>query len=620
MFVALAACSADSVTSNPSVADLKPARSISVTGTPAPGTVLRFVSRMSSSLCLEVAGGGDNLRGAIQTAACSDAAAQQFTYVAGNALQTSGGLCVDVYMARGNDGDPIVAYTCNGGTNQQWTISDRGQIVGMRGKCLDIPGARTALGTAMILWSCHGDSNQRWDVQAVAEPSAPAPTTPAPVAPAPAPPAPTESAPAVRIGKYVAPNGTSGGSGTIDSPLDLRTALGGGRVSPGDTVWVRGGTYRGDFVNSLNGTSAARITVRAVPGERATIDGHLIVLGSNVTFWGIEVMSSTPTSSGALGINVKAPGSRFVNMIVHDESASGLGVWTEAPDAEVYGSLVYNNGTHPNLDHGIYAQGNAGLKRIHDNVIFNNWTYGLHIYTGSGGYIRNFDVQGNTAFNNGTTGPYLTASDLFIGGEVAADNITFAENNTFRNARDMSMSMGYAGTQHGSLVLRDNYVVGGFEIFSWSPVSNTGTTVIRGTPTGPARVVVRPNRYEAGRAHVTVYNWANQGSVSANLAGRAGRRRPLRGAQRPRLLRDAGRHGHLRRQHGDDPDHGDDAAGPDRSRVEPRAEHRHAVQRVRGATRRYLKASGGGGVRAHARHAATWRARERRPPRSAILA
>ena len=45
---------------------------------------------------------------------------------------------------------------------------------------------------------------------------------------------------------YVAPNGSSNGSGSFGSPWNLQTALNQpGAVHAGDTIWLRGGTYTG---------------------------------------------------------------------------------------------------------------------------------------------------------------------------------------------------------------------------------------------------------------------------------------------------------------------------------------------------------------------------------------
>src|SRR4051812_16130158 len=45
---------------------------------------------------------------------------------------------------------------------------------------------------------------------------------------------------------YASPKGLPTGHGTPSRPWDLQTALSGGngRIQPGDTVWLRGGTYR----------------------------------------------------------------------------------------------------------------------------------------------------------------------------------------------------------------------------------------------------------------------------------------------------------------------------------------------------------------------------------------
>ncbi|HEX5439231.1 MAG TPA: Ig-like domain-containing protein, partial [Gemmatimonadaceae bacterium] len=56
------------------------------------------------------------------------------------------------------------------------------------------------------------------------------------------------------MGYYVAVDGSSGGDGSQGRPWDLRTALAQpGAVGAGDTIWVRGGTYRGCFTSQLSG-------------------------------------------------------------------------------------------------------------------------------------------------------------------------------------------------------------------------------------------------------------------------------------------------------------------------------------------------------------------------------
>ncbi len=62
---------------------------------------------------------------------------------------------------------------------------------------------------------------------------------------------------------YVSPAGRPSGDGSMEAPWDLATALAHPkRVKPMDTIWVRGGTYRGRFVSNLKGAQDAPIVVR----------------------------------------------------------------------------------------------------------------------------------------------------------------------------------------------------------------------------------------------------------------------------------------------------------------------------------------------------------------------
>src|SRR5207247_6627994 len=93
---------------------------------------------------------------------------------------------------------------------------------------------------------------------------------------------------------FAAPAGRSDGSGGADHPWDLATALGGGRgkVQPGDTIWLRGGTYAGSWVSTLTGTATAPVVVRPYAVDRATLDGRgesndpFVVRRAWMLYWG----------------------------------------------------------------------------------------------------------------------------------------------------------------------------------------------------------------------------------------------------------------------------------------------------------------------------------------------
>src|SRR4051812_42461037 len=73
---------------------------------------------------------------------------------------------------------------------------------------------------------------------------------------------------------YASPSASADGNGTFESPWRLDTALAGGRrvagarpVGPGDTIYLRGGTYTGRFNITVGGDPSGRIVVSSFPGE-----------------------------------------------------------------------------------------------------------------------------------------------------------------------------------------------------------------------------------------------------------------------------------------------------------------------------------------------------------------
>jgi len=74
-------------------------------------------------------------------------------------------------------------------------------------------------------------------------------------------------------------------------------------------------------------------------------------------------------------------------------------------DIEIYGCLAYNNGWQESIfgnGHGIYAKSTSGPVYLRDNILFNQFGYGLHIYTIAGpDGLTNLHAEGNVSFNNG---------------------------------------------------------------------------------------------------------------------------------------------------------------------------------------------------------------------------
>jgi len=301
--------------------------------------------------------------------------------------------------------------------------------------------------------------------------------------------------PTSHAGYYVAPNGLPTGDGSSTRPWDLATALARPlAVQPGDTIWLRGGTYTGSFISQLVGTPGAPIVVRQYPGERATVDGNFVMFGSDTWFWGFEVMRSGPTVGGPNGIMNRGARLRYINMVIHDASGVGVGLFdntpvNDAPDCEIYGSLVYNNGTVNNLNHGIYIYNHVGGKKVRDNIVFNNWSLGIQAYAQSAvpEWLNNITIDGNIAFNNGSISGYAGGPvDIFLGaGDVSAVGAVITNNYAYRNNSQRTIDAGYYySAGHRDLVFTGNYAYGLVQFFRWATATVRNNTVYSKSPYG----------------------------------------------------------------------------------------------------------------------------------------
>lgn len=292
---------------------------------------------------------------------------------------------------------------------------------------------------------------------------------------------------------HVSPTGRADGNGSLASPIDLATALSGKMGQPGDTFWLRDGTYSGHFYSALQGQPGQPITVRQHPGEQAIIEGTISQdSGGYVTYWGFELTrtnlnhtSSQPGSAPtdlpiAMGMNLRAPGLRLINLVIHDHLSNGVGLWSEAPDAEIYGCLFYHNGwdgSDRGHAHGIYAQNKTGYKRLYDNISFQNYSDGIQIYGTSSAYINGFDLQGNVLFNNGIISRWSGGGNLQLGGGVAAQNILVRSNYAYSNPGYKCQINVGSEAANQDLRFEHNTIVGPVRVMNWNQVSFSGNTV-----------------------------------------------------------------------------------------------------------------------------------------------
>ncbi len=258
-------------------------------------------------------------------------------------------------------------------------------------------------------------------------------------------------------------------------------------------------------------------------------------------------------------------GIKVINLLIHDVVGDGLSIWSKAINTEAYGNIIYNNGWDApdrGHGHGIYTQNDTGTKVICDNICFwNLGSCGIQVYT-ERGTIRNYRLDGNIHLNN---------DDWFlVGGYRPLDHITVTNNYMGENSK---MNLGYMSKQpNRNLYAAGNYIQNAivaqwenmtfvhntiFGELTYAPIDSTIDTgyhidsniyyrngekinyckmrtsfaemngmgferhgeVRREVVPNDNLIVVRPNKYEPGRANIVVYNWVRADKVAVNLAG-----------------------------------------------------------------------------------------------------
>lgn len=382
---------------------------------------------------------------------------------------------------------------------------------------------------------------------------------------------------------FAAPSGYAQAQGTFTDPWTIETALAHpAAVKPGDVIWLRGGTYalQQTLASRLRGAAGRPILVRQFPGERATLDCHLVtetgagseclLLQSEHTwYWGFEITNSSPVrhspASGStpnprgLGIQSQGgPGTKLINLVIHDVGTSLFE--SQRSGIEIYGTIAYNSGWDgPDRSHGpgFYVRNRSGdpQKTIADNIVFQHYRQGLQGYGSFDNVFSNFLMEGNVFFNNGI-GRGGFHRNLMFGNEntdhrdnVFIENFTYFSPGTGAGSNTLGSD---AGGCRGLTLLGNVFAHGparaAVEVNHCEDMQIAGNLFYGTTSQAPAgggthadseafraafpanayygtslsrprgvMMFLRPNRYEPGRAHLILYNWDLLSTVLVDL-------------------------------------------------------------------------------------------------------
>jgi hypothetical protein len=220
---------------------------------------------------------------------------------------------------------------------------------------------------------------------------------------------------------YVAPNGTDGAAGTEAAPTTLTSAI--SRITPGGTIYLRGGTYRHTQTVTIpptnNGTAGDRTELAAYPGETPVLNfsaqgesSSNRGLAVNGSYW--HVKGIVVERAGDNGIFVGGSNNIFERTVTRFNRDTGLQLSRMASDTPSSqwpsNNLILSAESHDNADSdGEDADGFAAKLTSGPGNVFryavahNNIDDGWDLYTKTDtGPIGAVTIEDSLAYKNGT--------------------------------------------------------------------------------------------------------------------------------------------------------------------------------------------------------------------------
>ncbi|WAZ20874.1 right-handed parallel beta-helix repeat-containing protein [Streptomyces cinnabarinus] len=193
---------------------------------------------------------------------------------------------------------------------------------------------------------------------------------------------------------------------TVSSTAQLQSAV--ASAVAGTTIQVRAGTYTptATLKSTANGTSSARITLKAYSGEEVKVDGSKLPDGSWLAgiygdYWTVENL--TFQNSPAQGfVATSSVGGVFKNLVTADNGDSGFTLRGDGTS----GNLVQNLDSHGNYDPAGHGQNADGIavkfgsgtgNRITGARLYNNSDDGLDLWQ----FSSPVTIDHSWAFGNG---------------------------------------------------------------------------------------------------------------------------------------------------------------------------------------------------------------------------
>ncbi|MFF0012638.1 carbohydrate-binding protein [Streptomyces sp. NPDC005374] len=220
---------------------------------------------------------------------------------------------------------------------------------------------------------------------------------------------------------YVSPSGTDSAAGTATAPTTLTSAI--SRISAGGTIYMRGGTYAYSSTVTIpagaNGTSAARTTLSAYPGETPVLNFSAQSESStnrgiqlNADYW--KIYGLVVERAGDNGIYVGGSNNVIERTVTRFNRDTGLQLGRIASSTPASqwpaNNLILSAESHDNADSdGEDADGFAAKLTTGTGNVFryavshNNIDDGWDLYTKTDtGAIGPVTIEYSLSYGNGT--------------------------------------------------------------------------------------------------------------------------------------------------------------------------------------------------------------------------
>lgn len=218
---------------------------------------------------------------------------------------------------------------------------------------------------------------------------------------------------------YVSSTGMSSGNGTVDSPLDLDTAI--DYVRAGQKIILQDGRYvrtaKIDIKKGNDGSVNAMKYLMAAPGAKPIIDfdkrSEGVVLSGN--YWHVQGIDFTRSAANTKGFTVGGSNNIVESSRFYDNGDTGLQISrtdVSESDKSLWPSnnLILNCESFDNVDpsnnnaDGFAAKLTSGTGNVfRGDIAHNNIDDGWDLYTKAGtGAIGAVLIEDSIAYNNGT--------------------------------------------------------------------------------------------------------------------------------------------------------------------------------------------------------------------------